>query len=343
MRRVSLPLFATIVAALLLAACGDDGDVPPATPTSAPPSAPVAALPTVAVASTAKASVVAATQPSTAACAFPKDGLGKTTVLSLTSGGLVREFRLHLPPTEVEARNGPVVLNFHGLGSNMLDQEIYSGLVPVSEREGFVLVTPNGTGATRGWQASAELPASVDDVQFVRDLLAALTRDYCIDTTATYSTGMSNGAFMSSRLACVLATRITAAAPVAGVYFPQEGCIGRTAILAFHGTDDGVVPFEPGLIFSVLPYAGARKGVAGWAAYNGCAPTPSKEDRLSDHVTRLDYGQCGGGADTSLVVVEGGGHTWPGAVDIPRLGETTKEVSAAEMIWAFFKAHPAGQ
>ena len=37
-----------------------------------------------------------------------------------------------------------------------------------------------------------------------------------------------------------------------------------------------------------------------------------------------------------LVVVDRGGHTWPGASDIPGLGPTTQEINAAEVIWAFF-------
>jgi polyhydroxybutyrate depolymerase len=37
-----------------------------------------------------------------------------------------------------------------------------------------------------------------------------------------------------------------------------------------------------------------------------------------------------------LYVVEEGGHTWPGAIDVPGLGSTTHEISATDLIWEFF-------
>jgi polyhydroxybutyrate depolymerase len=38
-------------------------------------------------------------------------------------------------------------------------------------------------------------------------------------------------------------------------------------------------------------------------------------------------------------VVEDGGHTWPGSLDVPLLGETTREIDATDLIWEFFAAH----
>jgi polyhydroxybutyrate depolymerase len=41
-----------------------------------------------------------------------------------------------------------------------------------------------------------------------------------------------------------------------------------------------------------------------------------------------------------LYVIEGGGHTWPGALDRPGLGRITQSVNATELIWRFFEEHP---
>jgi poly(3-hydroxybutyrate) depolymerase len=41
-----------------------------------------------------------------------------------------------------------------------------------------------------------------------------------------------------------------------------------------------------------------------------------------------------------LYVIEGGGHTWPGARDVPRLGKTTHSIDAKSLIWDFLAAHP---
>ena len=343
MRRIT---FVVAVAAVWLgAACSSAETVtPPANtpapdvPSAAAPTSPPASAPSAAPSATALLRAQlgnGCNQPLPTGVA-----LGRTTVRQVSSAGIERLYRLHLPPNLSMAKPAAVVLNFHGLGSNAIEQEAYSGLSPVSDREGFILVSPDGTGSPRAWASSPNLPTGVDDVLFTKDLLDRLQTDLCVDTTRIYSTGMSNGAFMSSRLACVLSDRIAAAAPVAGVGFaPAERCGKPVAILAFHGTADRTVPFEEGLIFNVLLYAGARKSTADWASHNGCGPTPELS-KVSEAVTRESYPKCGG-ADVTLVVVKGGGHTWPGAsIEIGRLGETTKDVSATEEIWKFFAAHP---
>jgi poly(3-hydroxybutyrate) depolymerase len=38
--------------------------------------------------------------------------------------------------------------------------------------------------------------------------------------------------------------------------------------------------------------------------------------------------------------VTNGGHTWPGSIDVPRLGHVTHDIDAADLILAFFDAHP---
>jgi polyhydroxybutyrate depolymerase len=229
----------------------------------------------------------------------------------------------------------PVVFNFHGLGSGAIEQEAYSGLLPLSESAGFLLVTPDGTGAPRAWNVTRF--GGVDDVAFVNHLLDTLVAAMCVDEDRVYSTGMSNGALLSSLLGCALGGRVAAIAPVAGIRKPSAGCAPGMPVLAFHGTGDAVVPFEPGRVLGVLGYDGARSETAAWAALNGCQAEPVARP-LSSRVMVESFIGCRGG-DVALVIVDGGGHTWPGAEDVPRLGPTNHEISAAEMIWRFFATH----
>ncbi len=230
----------------------------------------------------------------------------------------------------------PAVLNFHGRGSDATTQERYSGLVPVAERVGFYVVSPEGTGSPRAWSAGATPAGEVDDVALVRALLVSLESEVCLDPARIYATGFSNGAFMASRLGCVLGDRIAAFAAVAGMEHTGEPCVGPVPALAIHGTNDSVVPFTAGMVRASFPYAGARGEATLWAKQNGCGAAPSVE-RISSSVVRETY--PGGKAAVVLYVVTGGGHTWPGALDIPGLGTTTREVNAAETIWAFFANH----
>src|SRR5687767_6501708 len=51
---------------------------------------------------------------------------GSTAALTLRSGERERDYRVHLPAGKGADDRLPVVLNFHGLGSNATDQEAYS-------------------------------------------------------------------------------------------------------------------------------------------------------------------------------------------------------------------------
>lgn len=44
-----------------------------------------------------------------------------------------------------------------------------------------------------------------------------------------------------------------------------------------------------------------------------------------------------------LVVIEGGGHAWPGrefGPELKVLGKSSRDVSANDLLWAFFEKHP---
>lgn len=342
-----------VVALVVLAASAatgcrrHDDSAASATPTQASaPQAGTAAASTAATA-TSQATVttqavtptVAANASGTAGCSAPLPaGLaaGKTTVREIDSGGTKRSYRLHLPASYQPGRAMPLVLNYHGRGSNAREQEAYSGFVPLSDSEGFLLVTPDALGDPQQWSGTV-LQKTPDDTAFTRTLLDSLEGELCVDTARVFAAGISSGAAMSSYAGCLLGDRIAAIGPVAAVYHPRQGCKGRPAVLAFHGTEDKAVPFDGGIGLAGAPYGGAKPGASGWAEANGCASTPA-ETRLSEHVTELNWGACR--SDVHLVVVEGGGHTWPGAIATPWLGATTNEISAAKMLWAFFASHP---
>ncbi|MGD9934629.1 MAG: PHB depolymerase family esterase [Dehalococcoidia bacterium] len=332
-RLLPLVLFAAAVSAVVTGCSRRDAGAGEEFRTTVPAIASDSSSPSAGASPAASATV----PPGPASCAaLPADlKVGATVVRQLVVDGEARSYRLHLPAGITTAAGLPVVLNFHGLGSSALEQEIYSGLVPLSDSERFVLVTPDGTGVPRGWAVALLGNGSEDDLDFVDALLAMLDRELCPDMARVYSTGMSNGAFFSSLLGCVRADSVAAIAPVAGVAWSDALDCGRPMpIIAFHGIADGTVPFEGGDIFGVIPYAGAEQSVDGWAGHNGCA-SESSTKQITEHVSEVGYAGCA--APTLLYAVEGGGHTWPGAIPVSRLGPTTDEIDAASMIWAFFE------
>jgi polyhydroxybutyrate depolymerase len=256
----------------------------------------------------------------------------------LQSGGIERTYILHVSPSYDGTRQTPLVLNLHGFGSNARQQAIYSGFPGKSDREGFIVVTPDATGTPKHWNYPGL--GGADDIGFMRDLLDRVEADLCIDAKRVFVSGMSNGAAMSSFIACAMPDRITAIAPVAASVFART-CTGVRAIptISFRGTEDPCVPFEGGTskCGQFLPVVAAKDAMRAWAEHNRCNVTPA-EQQFSAHVNTITYSECSDGAAVVLFVIDGGGHTWPGSIDVPRLGATSHEVNATDEIWQFFAA-----
>lgn len=98
--------------------------------------------------------------------------------LTIESGGLTRDYILHVPPSYDGAEATPLVLNLHGLGSNAAEQADYSGLSQKADEAGFILVMPQGMStaslSSRHWNFLTLIPGDPDDVAFISDLLDAL-------------------------------------------------------------------------------------------------------------------------------------------------------------------------
>jgi polyhydroxybutyrate depolymerase len=225
-----------------------------------------------------------------------------------------------------------LVLNFHGWTSNATQQEAYARMPAKAAAEGFI--TAAGEGIGNSWNTGEVCcpPANrdgVDDVQFARDMAAAIANDYCIDPQRIFATGMSNGGFMSNRVACDAADLFAAVAPVASFLGLRDCSPSRPIpILMFNGTEDPLVP-----------YAAASRSYATWGEHNGCTGEPEVTFANGDS-SCVTYAECAEGATTTFCTVEGGGHTWPGAIAIPGLGHTTDDLDATDAMWDFFVAHP---
>ena len=152
---------------------------------------------------------------------------------------------------------------------------------------------------------------------------------------------------MCYRLAAELSDRIAAIAPVAGT-IAVEDCNPKrpVPVIHFHGTKDRLVPFEtaPGKARSSLRGKSVEETIQTWVKLNGCGDAPAGTEVLPQpdenlKVTRTRYGGGKDGAEVVQIVIEGGGHTWPGRR--PRfLGKSAMDISANDLIWEFFEKHP---
>jgi polyhydroxybutyrate depolymerase len=269
-----------------------------------------------------------------------KSGTKGDVTWNITSGGIARVVNVHIPASYDASRGTPLVLNFHGYSSDAPQEAILSLMNAKSDDAGFVVAYPYGTGTPLSWNAGAccgtAAATGVDDIQFVRDILAKAADDLCIDPSRVYATGMSNGGFLSHRIGCELADKFAAIAPVAGVLGVPTCTPSRPMpVIHFHGTADTLVPYNGD---AATGFGSVMDTFHGWANRDGCTGTPTQTYSKGDASCQT-YSQCTGGAEVTLCTIQGGGHTWPGGTPFPALGVTSTDINATDAMWTFFAAH----
>jgi len=272
---------------------------------------------------------------------------------TLMLGEQKRTYLVHIPKSYDPKTPTPVVLALHGAAMNGLMMAQFSGLNKKSDKEGFIVVYPSGTGTepfltwNSGGLPKRMVETKADDVTFIGKVLDDLGTVVSVDSKRVYACGMSNGGMMCYRLAAELSDRIAAIAPVAGTVAIEESKPKRpVSVIHFHGSKDAIVPFEiPKATTALTKMKGVEDSIQTWVKIDGCEVKP-KEEILSKEgdetkVTRKNYGGGKEKTEVVLVVVDGGGHTWPGQPSpLGFLGKSAKNVSANDLMWEFFQKHP---
>jgi polyhydroxybutyrate depolymerase len=266
----------------------------------------------------------------------------------LRSGGRDRTYVVHVPASYDGSQAVPLVLVLHGSGGSAEIANRISGMSAKSDAAGFLAVYPQGTGTSATFNAGLccgyAFRRSIDDVSFMRDVVADVSADYLVDAQRIYAAGMSNGAMMAHRLGCEMSDVLAAIAPVAGALEVECAPAGPVSAIVFHGTADRIVPYAGGPAGTVPrgmdpEYDPVSTAVDVWATAGGC--TGATDEQVSASVVRQVHTGCQAGYGVELYTVDGGGHAWPGGEpgwaggDVP-----TTEVVATDLIWDFFAAHP---
>ena len=259
--------------------------------------------------------------------------------------GLDRYYYIQLAHPEAEGPSS-VLFNLHGYGSNALEQMNYTNFnnLANTEENNFILIHPQGaplntvlTSSSSHWNSGGwTIGSTVDDVDFIDTIIKLVSQKYNLNQDRIYSTGMSNGGFMSYHLACNLSSKIAAVASVTGSMSKEtyEDCnpAHPTSILQVHGTIDATVPFDGN---SALGMRSINDVMDYWKLYNACDVDPTSI--ITDYfdieiaVQHDTYSNCLNDVHVELYKIEGMGHTWPYK---GRYG-----ISATEIIWEFINTY----
>ncbi len=266
----------------------------------------------------------------------------QTINASITHDGIQRNYILYIPEIYDGDTAVPLILNFHGFGSNATQQMFYGDFRDIADTEGFLLVHPEGTTfiGNQFWNVGFPgISSTIDDVGFTEALIDELATLYTIDLDRVYATGMSNGGFMSFLLACQLSEKIAAVASVTGSMTQDtfDDCNAQrpTPVLQIHGTEDDVVLYNGNTLS--IPIADV---ISYWVDYNNCETTPTTitfpdiDPSDGSTIEHSVYEDGDNGITTEHMKVIGGGHTWPGSVI--NTGGTNQDIDASMEIWLFF-------
>ena len=274
---------------------------------------------------------------------------------SLAFGGRERTYRLYVPARLAAA--APLLVVLHGGGGGGAGMEALTGrgFNRRADEAGVLIAYPDGVD--HSWNDGRhDLPTrtvreAVDDVGFLRALVASLGRRYPLDPERIFVTGISNGGMMTLRLACDASDLFKGFVAVAASLGEDVAARCRPAaarpLALIDGTADPLVPFAGGEV-RVL---GARRGhvigaeatFAAFRGIGGCAGVDSEPplDRVADDGTALVVRRatgCRDGARVVLYELDGGGHAWPGGLRYARewlIGRVSRELDATEEVWRF--------
>lgn len=268
---------------------------------------------------------------------------------TLRAGGIERTYTLHVPPGDPVG----LVLSLHGGGGTGIGQRGLTDFDTVADTNNLLVAYPDGYD--RSWAdgrgASPADRRHVDDVGFLVALVGKLESEYEIAPGRVFATGMSNGGFMSNRLACDRADLFAAIAPVAGTLGAGVACNPSrpVSVLEAHGTADPLVPFNGGAVHGrggLSRAVSVNSMVGRWRSVDGCQRDPATQllPNVGDGtvVHRFNSSACAASTEVLLYQIDNGGHTWPGGKQyLPQaiIGRTSRALDASRVIAQFFLAH----
>lgn len=264
---------------------------------------------------------------------------GSTSEHEFRSGLLKRSYRLYVPRSYDKSRPMPLLVALHGgLGTGKAMADV-SGFDRVAEARGLIVAYPDGLG--RAWNAGSccgkPMENRVDDVGFMKNLVADVRAKVSIDTSRVYGAGFSNGAMLVHRVACEAPGTFTAIAAVAGGIMVKDCNASKgTPTLLVQGRDDPRIPWNGGdfegnyrpSIADIVSTLGKR---------NRCSGGESVVTD-NDTVSCKKLSGCPAGNDVQWCGLKGVGHQWPGGKTLlpGLLGKNTERYNASLQIVDFF-------
>jgi polyhydroxybutyrate depolymerase len=272
---------------------------------------------------------------------------------TITVDGRARSYLLNLPPGYYTGADFSLVIAMHGGGGDALQFESTSKLTDKANAAQFIVVYPEGVKSTgalevRSWNAGGccayARDAHIDDVNFIRQLIAKLVASYKINPKKVYATGHSNGGMLAYRLACEIPGKVAAIAPNGCTMVTQTCNPSRPVpVLHMHSALDTRVPYQggtgSGIGTSGIDLPSIDSVLNAWSSRNSCTITAQVLVSNSNY-TFTKWSDCSNGVTIQYYLTKDGGHGWPGGLPGgPNSDTPSRVINANDLLWDFFQQY----
>lgn len=258
----------------------------------------------------------------------------RDSTVTLQSGGRARTYILHAPSGLTAGTALPVVIDLHGAGGNGKQQQGMSGFSSLADKEKFLAIFPDGVDGY--WNVDDTCCGTagqqkIDDVGFLKAIVAKLDAETRIDAKRVYASGFSNGGGLAHRMGCDAADVIAAIAPTATDLRTQPCNPARPiSMMEVKGLADSLEPYGGGVVGpdgGQYVDVGAKESLRLWAETDQCtdATTTTIDTYCESHT------KCAGGVETDLCSLPNTDHSTYGNA----LG-----INVAGVIWKMFQRQP---
>lgn len=265
------------------------------------------------------------------------------------------QYAVHVPSGYQAGVPVPALFCLHGLGETASSFCLDQGVAWPAEgdREGFVVIMPNGyqNSWNGGTCCGAAASNGLDDVGLIRAIFAEVAKHVNIDLGRVYATGLSNGAYLSYRLACEASDLFVAVAPSAGA-------VGTTAIGGGTQTTSDLTTCAPthkvsvldihGTMDPLIPYSVQQPSLAFFQTGDMCSAktSPASIPPSGGDTACVSFGGCPScpKIDVTACSIQGGGHCWYGSDDCGTgspigtqiVGNNSNFMKNTDAVWSFF-------
>jgi polyhydroxybutyrate depolymerase len=267
------------------------------------------------------------------ACNAKPGALRGKSAQSLRVGQLERSFIYYAPERLDPNEAVPLLIVAHGFSVSSDELFAITRFDALAEREGLVLVFPNGQAAapwnvgqgTCGSRFGSIPNGPGDDQAFLDAILDFVELDRALDREHVFVTGFASGGYFANETGCARPD-VRAISSHSGGSHALDDCVSqRKPAVLFHGLRDDVVPVECGI-----------QTRQRWAERNGCSAEQDVREVLGG---RCEYSRgCLPEGQVALCLFDQLGAGWAGGEGQAGIS-STDFASAAELTWEFFRQY----